>query len=76
MSLRDEVQAITHRGCPLFRLKQTVEPNEYLEIAECVYDPTLSPTALSKVLEKRGYELPEQSIRRHRQGQCKVCNGS
>lgn len=85
MSVIEEVRAGTSRRtqvCLLSIALDGIDSVESAEIRQLLYDPRyasakspdLVPSSgLSKAIRRRGYEVTDQMIRRHRRGLCSTC---
>ena len=72
MSLLEEAQGLQRRAgatCSVQALLDRLGPSEQAELAEAIASP-VQAVALSKALRARGHEVGDQSIARHRRGDC------
>ncbi len=74
MSLRDEIPGAVRRPGTTCRVATLIATagKDSGEIAELVADPTISARALIRVLQRHGYDINDNSLTRHRRGDC-VC---
>lgn len=71
MSLADEArQYVSQRGPRCQTCQLLDNPTIGPELREALDDPTLYGSAISAALRARNIRLGEQSITRHRRGQC------
>lgn len=75
MGLKEEAadEVGRQQKCGFYVLVKEMDKDEWEELEECVRDPLVSPKGLQRALKKRGIDLPEWQIRRHRKGECKRC---
>jgi hypothetical protein len=67
-----EAQAAHRVGgvCGIKRVLETLDPADADDLRAVLDDQSNMNTIIARVLENRGITMSEQTIRRHRKGQC------
>ena len=74
LSLLEEIESLSTKQGPLCRVKlvlDEMEPGEADEFRRLMDVPRYSANAFVKAFKKRGHDVPEGTVQRHRRGGCK-----
>jgi PleD family two-component response regulator len=68
MALLDDLNTVQKNvsGCTIARITKQLSAKETEALIKLIDDPETSPTSLSRVLAKNGYNVSRQVINRHR----------
>jgi PleD family two-component response regulator len=68
MALLDDLNAVQKNvsACTIARITKQLSAKESEALIKLIDDPETSPTSLSRVLAKNGYNVSRQVINRHR----------
>lgn len=71
MSLIDEIRAAQRNNtCRVEQILAGMEDCEAEELRQALTDPVLYHTTISAVLTRRGWQISEHVISKHRRGEC------
>ena len=67
MALLDDLETVSKSSyeCSIKRVLKQLSAKESAALTKLIDDPDTSPTSLSRVLTKNGFEISRQTIHRH-----------
>ena len=68
MTLLDDLETVARSSysCSIKRVLKQLSTKEAEALSKLIDDPDTSPTSLSRVLTKNGFDISRQTIHRHR----------
>jgi len=73
MGLMDEFKAEKKRAgtyCRVALVRQTLSIDDLVDLDDAMKDPTITASAIERVLKRKGIELTAATITRHRRREC------
>ena len=75
MSLKDEILDASRQKPSIQRILDSLNKEDKNDLEEILADPEVESTAIARVLRRRGLEISERTIQRHRQRYQEELNG-